>query len=523
MKKSCILTAVGLVLAEDIAMAQKATRRVTADSAVIETLLEDQDALNTLTTAHTRQIKDLEERVADLERRLEQMKGPVEEVAKVREELAAIRAEIEALKEEEAGLRARHRTEDGTADQAWFQPRLELRIRPEYQNNKTDMRGGADDDDVYYLQRLRLGAVLKPTKDIRAVAVIQDSRMWGEEASTTSNEKNLDLHEGYVEVRDILVEGLGFQAGRMELKYGAERQVGPLGWSNVGRAFDGARLFYHRPRLIQVDAFATIVKDQGRKGGANTDFFGLYARSDYLSFLDIEAYGFFLYNDMPGAVEKVATMGARVVARPVEGLTLEGEAALQLGRSRQAGQMRPGTNEHIATAYFAEALYRIDVPASPTLGVFFYSASGDADPTDGRNVAYKVLFPTGHAMLGYMDLFQWTGNLDLGPTIRLAPLDNLSLRLDYHLFFLSSNGGVLANTLGGTAEFPANEGRFLGHEMDLVVRFKAVEPLTLEAGYSFFKPGKVMGKGRVVREDGRIVPLGKDLAHWAYFQGTLAF
>ncbi len=523
MKKSYVLAAVGCLLMADAALAQRAKRRASADAAVIETLLEDQDTLNTLTTAHTRQIKDLEERIADLEKQLDRMKGPVEEVARVREEVAAVRAELEALKAREAEFSRRVKTEDGQADQPWFQPRFELRIRPEASDNKTDLRGGAGDDDLFYLQRLRLGAVLKPLKNVRAVAVIQDSRMWGEEASTTSNEENLDLHEGYVEVSDILTPGLGFQAGRMELAYGAERQVGPLGWSNVGRAFDGARVFYHRPKWVQVDAFATIVKDQGRKGGANTDFFGLYARSDYFSFLDLEAYGFFLYNDLPSAVEKIGTVGARVVARPVTGLTVEAEAAVQFGRSRQAGQARLGTNDHFATAYFAQALYQVAVPTSPTVGLFFYSASGDADPTDGRNVAYRVLFPTGHAMLGYMDLFQWTGNLDAGPTFRVTPLEGLSLRLDYHLFFLSSNGGVLANTLGGTAAFPADQGRFLGQELDFVARWRALDPLTLELGYSFFKPGKVTGKAVVAREDGRTVALGTDLAHWFYVQGTLSF
>ncbi len=523
MKRAGVLVAMGCLLIANTALAQRAKRPPSADAAVLETLLEDQDTLNTLTTAHTRQIKDLEERVADLEKQLDRMKGPVEEAAKVREEVATIRAELDALKEREAKLSQRFRTEDGQADQAWFQPRFELRIRPETHHNKTDMLGGAEDDDLFYLQRLRIGAVLKPLKNVRAVAVVQDSRMWGEEASTTSNEKNLDLHEGYVEVRDILPPGLGFQAGRMELAYGAERQVGPLGWSNVGRAFDGARLFYKRPKLIQVDAFATIVKDQGRTGGANTDFFGLYARSDYFSFLDLEAYGFFLYNDLPPAVEKIGTIGARVVARPVAGLTVEAEAAVQFGRSRQAGQARLGTNDHLATAYFAEALYQVPVTTSPTVGLFFYSASGDADPTDGRNVAYRVLFPTGHAMLGYMDLFQWTGNVDAGPTIRVVPLPEVSLRLDYHLFFLSSNGGILANTLGGTAVFPANQGRFLGQELDFVARWRALAPLTIEVGYSFFKPGKVTGKAAVAREDGRTVALGSDLAHWAYLQGTLSF
>lgn len=521
MKKPWMLIAIGIVLSADAAWAQRAKRSTLTDAAVLETLLEDQDALNTLTTTHTRQIKQLEERLGALEQRLDRMKGTEEGVAAIEREIAAIREDIEALKARDAQVERRFKTEDGRSVQAWFQPIFELRIRPEYQANKTDLREAGADDDLFYLQRLRLGAVLKPTDKVRAVAVIQDSRMWGEEASTFSNEKNVDLHEGYVEVHDVLIPGLGFQAGRMELKYGAERQVGPLYWNNVGRSFDGVRLFYARPKQVQLDAFATIVQDQGRKGKANTDFFGLYARSDYLSFLDIEAYGFYLYNDLGSEIEKVGTVGARVVARPVEGLMLEGEAAVQFGKSRQVGQARPGTNKHLATAYFAQALYQVDVTTSPTLGVFFYSASGDANANDDRNVAYRVLYPTSHPMLGFMDLFQWTGNLDVGPTIRLTPIEDVLLRLDYHLFFLTSNGGVLANSLGGTAVFPANQGRFLGQELDLMVRWQAMKGMAFEVGYSFFKPGKVTGKASVLKESGTI-PLGTDFAHWFYFQGTLS-
>jgi len=519
MKRLLVLFVV--LLAAEPVSAQK--RRPSADTAVIETLLEDQDNLNTLASQHTRQIQALEERLDELEKRLERMKGPVEEVAKLREEIEAVRTELAAIETSNRDLARRAKAEDGTTDQPWFQPRFELRIRPEYQNNRSDFDAGHADDDLYYLQRLRFGAILKPLDTVRAVVTLQDSRMWGEEKSTVSNEQNLDLHEGYAEVTDILTPGLGFQAGRMELKYGAERQVGPLGWSNVGRAFDGVRLFYHRPRLIQVDAFATIVRDQGRKGGANTDFFGLYARSDYWSFLDVELYGFFLYNDLRSATEKIGTVGARAVARPVEGLTLEAEAAVQFGKSRLAGQARPGANDHLATAYFAQALYRVPVRTSPVLGVFFYSASGDANPADSRNVAYRVLFPTSHPMLGFMDLFQWTGVLDAGPTVRVAPFEDLLLGLDYHLFFLTTNGGVLENTLGGTAVFAPDRGRFLGQELDLLVRWQALKVLAFEFGYSFFKPGKVFEGAQVTREGSGLAALDRDLAHWFYLQGTLGF
>lgn len=505
-----------LTVLPSFAFAQRAGRSAT-DAAVIETILEDQDALNSLTAKHTRQIEDLERRIEDLEKRLSESKASVEEATKIKEELASLRAEVEALKEEQMPSKKA----EGGKKRVWFEPIFQLRIRPEYQDNKGDTNSGRTDDDIFYSQRLRFGGVLRPSSAIRALVVAQDSRLWGEEASTLSDEKHLDLHEGYVEISDILVEGLGFRAGRMELAFGAERQVGAVDWSNVGRSFDGVRLFYHRPKLVQIDAFGTIVSDKGRSGGANTDFFGLYGRSDYLDFMDIEVYGLFLYNDVTKGTEKIGTLGARLVARPFEGLTLEGEAALQFGRSIGAGQVKEGTVKHLATAYFAQALYQFQVSLAPTLGLFLYSASGDANPYDSRNIAYRVLFPTGHAMLGFMDLFGWTGNLDVGPTLRLSPFSDLFVRLDYHLFYMTSEGGYMENAFGGTLFVPWRNGRFLGQEFDLLVRWRALEQLVLETGYSFFIPGEATKKATLERSGNR-VEMGPDMAHWFYIQGTLS-
>jgi hypothetical protein len=78
----------------------------------------------------------------------------------------------------------------------------ESRIRPEGRDNQ-DLNDDADDRSNQVFMRLRLGIEATIKEDFRIFLQAQDSRVWGEEASTASNEKNLDLHQGYVEARNL--------------------------------------------------------------------------------------------------------------------------------------------------------------------------------------------------------------------------------------------------------------------------------------------------------------------------------
>jgi len=90
----------------------------------------------------------------------------------------------------------------------------EARFRPEYRDN-FDLDPGVDDARSQGFMRLRLGVRLAYKDDYKLVVQIQDSRVAGEEASTASNEKNLDLHQGYLEVAAGR-SGVTFALGRQE-------------------------------------------------------------------------------------------------------------------------------------------------------------------------------------------------------------------------------------------------------------------------------------------------------------------
>jgi hypothetical protein len=271
--------------------------------------------------------------------------------------------------------------------------------------------------------------------------------------------------------------------------------------------------------------------------GHDANFYGLYGNVQYEKYLNLDLYLLYLDDDSgvmtlagPGGgvynvntAAQIGTAGARAVSIPVEGLTLEAEVAVQFGKvddiKDQTGTKQVAA-DHLAVAYEAKATYEIPVDTKPTLGVFFTSGSGDANPYDDSSVAYRPLFITRHGKFGMQDLFTWQGVWDIGPTVMLTPVEGLLLRSDVHVFNLTSNGGTL-QAFGSRASFKPDNSRFLGLEWDILVKWAATTYLTLEAGYSLYKPGAAVN-GATVDRAGAAQPLGDSMSHFTYLQATLA-
>ena len=140
-------------------------------------------------------------------------------------------------------------------------------------------RAGTDLSDDFILMRTRLGVEVRPNRKVAVYFQIQDSRIWGEEGAgnTTQNPSlsagsaidNLDLHQAYLDLNDLFERVAGEDAltirfGRQEMAFGDQRLVSTLEWSNVGRAWDAARLIWTPPgRLegLRLDAFGSTIRD----------------------------------------------------------------------------------------------------------------------------------------------------------------------------------------------------------------------------------------------------------------------
>ncbi len=393
----------------------------------------------------------------------------------------------------------------------------EARLRPESRSD-ADFNAAVRDDRSFVDQRIRLGVRLEKGR-LSAYVQAQDSRSWGSEASTASNERNLDLHQGWVEWTDT-DRRFRVRAGRQELAYGEERLVGAFNWSNIGRSFDAVRLAWSAERW-KLDAFAARTASRGRTSDSQ-DLFGAYGSVlENRPASQVEAYLLWLRDrlaragELPGAGvgrTSIWTAGGRVRGT-VRGWSYGLELALQAGDR--------ATDAHEAWALASRAGYRFRSPLKPYLGAGFDAASGDGDPADGDSGEFENLFPTNHAFYGSMDYVGWRNVKDAVLRFRIEPAEKVVVQADFHDFALEDPAGRWSDA-GGATIVPGvpggAAGSDLGRELDLTVRV-SFEGWALEGGLSRFFAGEFPERASA------FVPTAVrgDDSDWGYLMVTARF
>ena len=322
----------------------------------------------------------------------------------------------------------------------------EIRERYEIRTNASLIGSGSQGvkgNESVASHRVRVGIGYDLTPDVSFFAQISDARYFGSEgtaagsgaaaASTqNANSNGIDLHQGYIQLKNVLVPGLSLKAGRQEIIFGDHRLFGNFGWSQIGNAFDGARLT-HSTQSANVDLFWARIVDPtavaagaagqpailfpGNSGSAaaaqasNTqDIYGAYVTLKPVKNWTIEPYVFMLQDHRSiGTAQAGATtiitaqaqgqsrnfLGGRVNGKQggldftYEGNYQFGSIASQCTRLQTAaacGQAGPagsgmgqGQDARInAHQHAVKTGYTFDaVPMKPRLGFEFNYASGD--------------------------------------------------------------------------------------------------------------------------------------------------
>jgi hypothetical protein len=337
----------------------------------------------------------------------------------------------------------------------------QIRIRGEYRDPTSYANTlAATRSDELFLTRIRINLKFSVTDDIDVFVQPQDERQWGQELSVSTDERNLDLHQGYVEIRHLLTEPLSIKAGRMELSYGDQRLVSPLDWSNIGRAWDGAKIRY-APTDWWVEGFYTVIRNPlppapaplisaptSTIGGAHDeDFFGLY--SSYVGVADHEfdVYGFFREFRDGSATSELGPTGNlidRTIGARIKGNDLGFEYTLEA--MSQTGHA--ATDQIRAYAYVATLGYTFDQGWKPRIGVEYDYASGDRHPADGKRNTFDSLYPFSHYYQGFADVFSFKNGKDAVVYLKVSPNDNLTLQFDFHNFWLASGTDGWYNAAG---------------------------------------------------------------------------
>src|SRR5438876_8322667 len=211
----------------------------------------------------------------------------------------------------------------------------EARIRYEGRINTSLNSNSTNESAASHRIRVNVGYDLTP--DVSFFAQIQDARIWGSEgpfgtsaagasgigavSAQNQNTSGLDLHQGYILVKNLGVPGLSLKAGRQEIMYGDHRLFGNFGWSQIGNSFDAVKLMYST-QMFDVDVFWARIFDtevgggcptgpgnnncsgvifpaNGQKGTTNQDIYGLYVTLKMVPNWTVEPYYFLLQDTRP--------------------------------------------------------------------------------------------------------------------------------------------------------------------------------------------------------------------------------
>lgn len=387
---------------------------------------------------------------------------------------------------------------------------------------------GANISNDYFLSRLRLHLGYSD-KWWGVYVEGRSSLAWSDErfASTAPVPKkgrgpesdSIDLHQAFFTLGNLKEFPLSLKIGRQELAYGDERLVGPVGWNNIGRVFDAAKLRW------QTDAFSaefftsrTVIPEDGQFNVENDyDFFsGIYATTSKLPKHSVDLY-FFARNSSPNAAtaepspqspqpsaRDIYTIGTRIKSLPGQfgSWDYSLEAAGQFGdfRDPRAGATTQRL-EHEAFAVIAQAGYTFtNLWSKPRLALEYNFASGDSDAKDGKHETFENLFPTNHKFYGYMDFFSLQNIHDVRGILQLKPCPKLNVSLEGHGFWLADTHDsfytVGGGARGGTATTSGNGygvnpkyGNFVGTELDISGNYAFTTYANIEAGYGHFFHG----------------------------------
>ncbi len=384
----------------------------------------------------------------------------------------------------------------------------ELRIRTEADGRDFNLKTAAN---LYTLSRIRLGAEIQPMQNVSITVIMQDSRRFGEEPTTTTNNKNLDLYEGYAKIDSFFLPQFSVKAGRFAISSGSERILGRLNWNNVGRAFDGVLLHYQRGEAL-VDLFAVNISDMNAVpdpvNSVNTSFkkdegtmmFGGYYIETFGKELTVNTYALQERNKY--------IIGNNNLRRSTTGVHLKGIIS-ELVYETDAAYQFGSSNGITISAWMAALSIGQNLTGSPFTSVSMNAdiISG-TDPSSSEVNTFVPPYATGHKFYGAMDYFINfpvqtfnRGIMDFYLRGTLIPMENTVTTISLHHFTTQK-------------KFSANENvQDFGQELDVLTQFKYNRSVSFDWGLSAFIPGKLM-RGSF---------FANDVSYWSYLTAQVTF
>ena len=376
--------------------------------------------------------------------------------------------------------------------------KINAQIRPRFQYDNKDFNSNTGTNTFTEL-RSRLGLLFSSTEDLTGFFQIQDSRRFGSESSTLANSANLDLHQAYFSISNFFELPLNLKVGRMELSYGSQRLIGPVGWSNVGRSFDGSVL-----KLITKSVDVDFIVARTNESGFADDSLDMFLYSAYgnlKGFDNLKIQPFIIGERRAKVNFNRYTIGLFMSSKKKgKGFYNELDAAYQLGTQNTTQDI----SAFMAAYNFS---YTFSSKVKPKLGAGIAFLSGDDGKDASKFKVFNTLYATNHKFYGYMDYFLnipantfGLGLLDIHAKASIVPFQKSIVSAAYHLF-KSNEDYTLLN---------GNTSSSFGSEVDLTLSYKYSKEVKFVGGLSFFVPGDIFKEKK-----------GKDTSTWAYLMAVV--
>ena len=361
--------------------------------------------------------------------------------------------------------------------------------------------------------RAQIEALVDQNTDV--FVQFQDSRrLGGQDASgsdnsgTLNNGTNVDVHQAYIKIRRLWNNGPGLQLGRFEVNFGNQRVFGAVGWSNVGRSWEGVRLSSQSSN--HTGQLFWLKRRELNNKSTNSDFDILGVHSDIKS-IGLQLLAFYEYDgrkvtDSAGSPRNVLDRInlAAFLKRKTDKFLFEANGVFQTGKQLNTSYSTTLEQDISAFLITAEGRVTLNPENKAWVGAGVDFASGDNDPTDSDFKAYNNLYYTGHKFRGHMDYFIGSnveGLIDLYLRGSMSPANGWTVSADLHHF------STHEDYMGADSA----TGKKVGVEIDLYARTTNIKGATAQFGVSVFQPAELYA--------------GKDAdpGIWAYLMFTANF
>lgn len=369
---------------------------------------------------------------------------------------------------------------------------VDMRMRYEFRNGYGGLRPDSAKAAHFVTQRNRLRLEYHDSK-LKIRITPQNVRVWGDVATTSRSDINLQLHEAWAEL--ALGERGDVRIGRQELDYDDARILGNVDWNMQARSHDVIRISFRPDSLQQLHAGAAINAGRESLFRENYPVAGQYRLMQF-GWYHLGSAGrslslLVLNQAIPfpsGLQEKLAwnqTMGFRALRR-TKSWHAELSSYLQTGH---IGEL-PLLAWQVAAAASADILEKWKITAG------MERLSGQPAPGKGKTVrSFNPWFGTNHKFNGYMDYFY------VGNHLNSVGLLDLYGSVDWR----AGRAGIqLASHYFAAAvpfETPLQQGRRLGTELDATFRFAIGRFSSLSAGYSQMIASPLLGQIKGGRYD----------------------